>query len=37
MLYLSLATLIHANRLRTFIGFGVVRIGISMYRAVVVE
>ena len=35
MLYLPLATLIHANYLRTFIGLGVVLIGISMSRAVV--
>ena len=37
MLYQSLTTLIHANYLRTFIGFGAVLIGISMYRAVVGE
>ena len=37
MFYLSLTTLIHANYLRTFIGLGVVLVGIAMYRAVVGE
>ena len=37
MLYLTLATWIHANCLRTFIGLGIVLIGVSMYRAVVGE
>jgi len=37
MFYLSSITLIHENRLRTFTGLGVVRIGIAMCRAVVGE
>lgn len=37
MFYLSPITLTHKNRLRTFIGLGVVLIGISMCRAVAGE
>ena len=37
MCYFSPITLMHANCLRTFIGLGVVLIGIAMYRAVVGE
>lgn len=37
MFYLSLTTLIYENCLRTFIGLGVVLIGIAMCRAVVGE
>ena len=37
MLYLLPITLIHENRLCTFIGLGVVLTGISMCRAVVGE
>ena len=37
MFYLSSITLIHENCRCTFIGLGVVLIGIAMYRAVVGE
>lgn len=37
MLYLSSITRIHKNRLRTFISFSIVLIGISISRAMVGE